>query len=93
MTVSRAAVLEEVERIAVRTLEVPAPSPDEAWLRVEMVGVCGTDYKLYHGKLAAPLPLIMGHEILGHIAAIGERAAARLGVREGDRVSVEGSVP
>ena len=93
MTVSRAAVLEEVERIEVRTLEVPAPGPDEAWLRVEMVGVCGTDYKLYHGKLAAPLPLIMGHEILGHIAAIGERAAARLGVREGDRVSVEGSVP
>jgi alcohol dehydrogenase len=88
-----AAVLEDVERIALRDLPLPTVGPDEALLRVELVGVCGTDYKFYRGKLAARLPMILGHEILGHIAAIGEQAAARYGVGVGDRVSVEGSVP
>ena len=74
MATSRAAVLEDVERMSVRSFEVPEIGPDEALLRVEMAGVCGTDYKYYHGKLIAPLPIILGHEILGRIAAIGERA-------------------
>jgi alcohol dehydrogenase len=88
-----AAVLESVERIAVREFERPDIGPDDALLRVEMAGICGTDYHVFDGTLAAPFPLILGHEILGHIAAIGDRAAARYGVKEGDRVSVEGSVP
>src|SRR5262249_57034692 len=49
--------------------------------------------KFYHGKREAPLPMILGHEILGHIAAIGDRAAARYGVRVGERVTLEGAVP
>lgn len=93
MAVSRAAVLEGVEQVRLRTFDIPPVGPDEALLRIELVGVCGTDYKYYRGKLAAPLPMILGHEILGRVAAIGERAAARYQVREGDRVSVEGSVP
>jgi len=90
---SRAAVLEGVEQMRLRSLDVPDIGEDDALLRVEMVGVCGTDYKFYHGKLEAPLPMILGHEILGHIAAIGDRAAARYGVRVGDRVTLEGAVP
>lgn len=93
MATVRAAVLEGVERMSVRSFELPEVGPDEALLRVELAGVCGTDYKYYHGKLEAPYPLILGHEILGRIAAIGERAAQRYGVRVGDRVEVEGSVP
>ena len=90
---ARAAVLEEVGKISIREFEVPSIGPDEALLKVEMAGICGTDAKLYHGKLAAPLPLVLGHEILGTIAEIGEGAARRYGVRAGDRVIVEGSVP
>jgi alcohol dehydrogenase len=90
---ARAAVLEGPKRMALRELQIPAIGPDEALLRVEMAGVCGTDVKYWSGALAAPYPLILGHEILGSIAAIGERAAARYGVTTGDRVLVEGRVP
>ncbi|MBX5493401.1 MAG: alcohol dehydrogenase catalytic domain-containing protein [Chloroflexi bacterium] len=93
MATATAAVLEGVERLALREFPLPTIGPDDALLRVEMVGVCGTDYHVFDGTLAAPLPLILGHEILGRIAAIGERAATRYGVRAGDRVTVEGSVP
>jgi alcohol dehydrogenase len=93
MAQATAAVLEDVERITLQRFPLPAVGPDEALLKVEMAGLCGTDYHVYEGKLVMPLPIILGHEILGHIAAIGERAAARYGVREGDRVAVEGTVP
>jgi alcohol dehydrogenase len=91
--ISRAAVLEAPERLAVREYPIPALEPDDALLRVEMVGVCGTDWKYFSGKLGVPYPIILGHEILGRIADIGTRAADRYQVAVGDRVLVEGSVP
>lgn len=88
-----ALVLEAPGQLRLREFARPAIGPDEALLAVELVGICGTDVHTFHGKLDYPLPLIMGHEILGHIAEIGERAAERWGLRVGDRVSVEGAVP
>ncbi len=87
------AVLEEVNRFELRELDIPEIQSDEALLQVEMAGVCRTDASFYRGKTRAHLiPLILGHEILGHIAAIGEEAAQNYGVREGDRVVVESSI-
>jgi len=91
--VSRAAVLESPERLTIREFEVPGIGPDEALLRVELAGVCGTDWKYFSGKLTVPYPIILGHEILGRVAEIGSRAADRYQVSVGDRVLVEGSVP
>jgi alcohol dehydrogenase len=88
-----AAVLEGVGRISIRSFDLPPVGLDEALLRVELVGVCGTDFKYFQGKLNAPYPIILGHEILGRIAAIGERAAARYELNQGDRVVVESSIP
>jgi alcohol dehydrogenase len=90
---ARAVVLEGPKRLSLRSLPVPDVGPDEGLLRVEMAGICGTDVKYWSGSLAAPYPLILGHEILGTIDAIGARAAARYGVAVGDRVLVEGRVP
>jgi alcohol dehydrogenase len=90
---SRAAVLEGPKALRLRTLPLPEIGPDDALLRIEMAGICGTDVKYYAGTLPLPYPVILGHEILGSIAAIGNRAAARYQATEGDRVLVEGSVP
>jgi alcohol dehydrogenase len=90
---SRAAVLEAPETLVVREFPLPAIGPEEGLLRIEMAGVCGTDWKYFSGKLANAIPLILGHEILGRVAEIGEAAAAKWGVSVGDRVLVEGSVP
>lgn len=79
---------------AIRTLEereLPMPEIDDdtAILEVEACGICGSDYEQYTGVLPVPLPVVPGHEPLGRIAAIGDRAAARWGVDVGDRVAVE----
>jgi len=90
---SLAAVLEESGKVTLRNFPVPDIGPDEALLKVEMVGICSTDVKIYQGKITTfPLPLIMGHETVGSIARIGSNAARKWGVREGDRVVVEGNI-
>ena len=93
MTKQWSAVLEEVGRFGMRELELPSLGEDDALLRVEMAGVCRTDASFYKGKTRRHLiPLILGHEILGRVAAVGSRASHTLGVREGDRVVVESSI-
>ena len=70
-----------------------SPGDDDAVLAVELAGVCGTDYHLFVGDIDAPLPLVLGHEIVGRIARIGKQAAREWGVSAGDRVVVESTVP
>jgi len=89
---SLAAVLEEPGKVTLKEFPLPDVGPDEGLLKVEMVGICSTDVKIYHGKITHyPLPLIMGHEMVGRIARIGKNAARRWGVKEGDRVVLEAS--
>jgi threonine dehydrogenase-like Zn-dependent dehydrogenase len=72
-----------------RDLPIPDIDEDSALLRLEACGICGSDYEQFEGQLRTPTPVVPGHEPLGTIAKIGERAAARWGVEEGDRVAVE----
>jgi propanol-preferring alcohol dehydrogenase len=67
-------------------LPVPAPGPDQALIRVRACGVCRTDLHVLDGELPDPkLPLVLGHEVVGHVVAKGERVE-RFAV--GDRVGV-----
>jgi alcohol dehydrogenase len=86
-------VLTAPDMFELRDLPSPELRPDNAILRVELCGNCGTDLKYAAGKVDAPLPMILGHEIVGRIEAIGAVAAARHGVGVGDRVIVESSIP
>jgi len=86
----RAVVLTAPNRIEMQEFARPRIGPDEAILKVEACGICGTDVELYNGHLAiVEYPFIPGHEPLGRIDEIGEQAAARWGVKVGDRVAVE----
>ncbi len=77
--------------------ELPLPErigADEALLKVDACGICGSDYEQYQGLLPGlPFPVIPGHEPVGTIAEIGEVAARRWGVAAGDRVCVEALLP
>ncbi|MBO0804500.1 MAG: zinc-binding dehydrogenase [Nocardiopsaceae bacterium] len=65
-----------------------------AVLRVEACGICGSDVEQYKGSMGGRgLPMIPGHEPLGIIEEITDSAAARWGVRAGDRVAVEILIP
>jgi alcohol dehydrogenase len=70
-------------------MRVPEVGDDDAVLRVEACGLCGTDHEQLTGLLPGPYPFIPGHETVGVIEAIGPGAAARWGVAAGDRVAVE----
>lgn len=76
-------------RLEPRDLPLPALGDDDALLRVEVCGICGSDVEQFAGKLRTPMNVVPGHEPLGVIAAIGDTAAHRWGVDVGDRVAVE----
>lgn len=89
---SRAATLVGPNELEIREYPMPDIPPDGGLLAVEMAGVCGTDVKYYHGKIRLPLPIILGHEILGRVVKLGREAAAIHHVKEGDRVILKGAL-
>jgi propanol-preferring alcohol dehydrogenase len=67
-------------------LPLPRPAPGEVLLRVHACAVCRTDLHVVDGELPDPkLPLIPGHEIVGHVAELGADAH-RFAI--GDRVGI-----
>jgi threonine dehydrogenase-like Zn-dependent dehydrogenase len=90
-----AAVAVDALRTELQDFAVPDVGPDEGLLAVEVSGVCGTDWEIYRRESRGQGlgPLILGHENVGRIAAIGERAAARWKVGVGDRVALEEFIP
>jgi 2-desacetyl-2-hydroxyethyl bacteriochlorophyllide A dehydrogenase len=76
-------------KLELRNLPLPEIGAEDALLRIEACGICGSDVEQYQGALRLPFPLIPGHEPLGIIERIGDRAAQRWGVDVGDRVAVE----
>ncbi len=90
----RAAVQTGPKRIEIQEFPRPSIDADTALLRVEANGICGSDVETYRGTLGrGRYPVIPGHEPLGIIEDIGERAARRWGVDVGDRVALEVIVP
>lgn len=97
-TTMRAAVLVDVARIEVRDVPVQPPAPHEVLVRVQAVGLCGTDLHIVAGHAnyntddhghVLPLsvaPQILGHEIAGVIEEVG---SAVRDVRPGERVIVD----
>ena len=85
----RALVLQGPRSLELREFEYPMVRGDDALLRVEACGLCGTDHEQYSGHLFFGFPFIPGHESVGFIEAIGDEAAKEWGVHAGDLVAVE----
>ncbi len=74
----------------VRLEEIPTPQigPGELLVRVEACGICGSDVMEWYRR--DRVPLVLGHEIGGQIAAVGDGVGR---YKEGDRVSAAHHVP
>ena len=74
--------------------DIPQPGPGELQIKLEYVGVCGSDLHFYsEGRLANWVPdgpLVLGHEPGGVVSAVGEGVE---GFKVGDKVSIEPAVP
>ncbi|HEX2126786.1 MAG TPA: alcohol dehydrogenase catalytic domain-containing protein, partial [Thermoleophilaceae bacterium] len=70
----------------VRVEERPEPellARDDAIVRVEATGVCGSDLHIYHGRVVIEPGFTLGHEFVGTVVAAGDGVSQ---VAEGDRV-------
>jgi 6-hydroxycyclohex-1-ene-1-carbonyl-CoA dehydrogenase len=74
-----------------RPLSIPEPAPGEAIVEVMACGLCHTDLSYASGAVPTkmPPPLVLGHEVVGRIAAAGEG----VGLRAGDAVLVPAVLP
>jgi len=71
--------------------EVPTPeaAAGQVRIKVDQVGVCGTDLHIHHGDFNAVFPLIPGHELVGVVDQLGEGVTR---FRLGEQVTVNPNV-
>src|SRR5436305_13457378 len=81
---TEAAMLSDVGRIRMVSLQLPPLQPEVILVEVEMTGLCGSDVAVYLGKHAIKKPpIVLGHEFSGIVRKDG---AAVTAVRTGERV-------
>jgi S-(hydroxymethyl)glutathione dehydrogenase / alcohol dehydrogenase len=68
----RAAVLSEAGRkLRIETVEAEQPRAGEVLVRIAAAGLCHTDLEAIQGQVVYPMPIVLGHEAAGIIAAVG----------------------
>ncbi len=91
---NRAAIMYGTHDIRLEEVPVPELGPKEVLVEIEAVGVCGSDVHYYEegriGSFVVREPLILGHESMGTIVALGEEATKH---EVGERVTLEPGVP
>lgn len=90
----RALVLHAAHDLRVEQKPEPVPEPGEILVRIARGGICGSDLHYYQnggfGAVRVREPMILGHEVSGHIAALGSDVT---GFTEGQLVAVSPSRP
>ena len=90
----RACVLVTPGRMEIQEFDIPEVSEEEALLKVESCGICGTDKHIFLGhSRTASFPVVPGHEFIGKVVRVGKKANESMAVfggplQEGDRVAV-----
>lgn len=76
--------------IELRDVPEPTPGAGQVKVKIEAVGICGSDLHIYNWDIGIPtqVPFIIGHEFSGVITELGEGVA---GLKPGDRVTAENS--
>jgi propanol-preferring alcohol dehydrogenase len=84
----KAAIARQFGRpLVIEDVPIPQPGPGEVLVKVAASGVCHTDLHAIDGDwpVKPSLPLIPGHEGVGHVAALGPGVTD---LKEGDAVGV-----
>lgn len=66
-------------------VQMPVPLQGRLLVKVKACGICGSDLTILKGALPVPPNLILGHEVAGEVAALGEGVT---GWKEGERVAL-----
>lgn len=90
----RTCILSDVGELSVIEREQPTPSSDEVLVRIDRVGICGSDLHYYqHGENSGnrvDFPHVLGHESAGTVVDVGSDVTS---VSVSDRVAIEPGIP
>ncbi|HTQ06814.1 MAG TPA: alcohol dehydrogenase catalytic domain-containing protein [Polyangiaceae bacterium] len=90
MSTMQAAVFVEKGKIQLCEVPKPVPGPGQALMRVTLTTICGTDVHILKGEYPVKPGLVVGHEPVGRIEALGPGVT---GFEVGDRVIVGAITP
>jgi threonine 3-dehydrogenase len=75
---------------------VPVPGVHDVRIRIRRTAICGTDVHIFNwdawSARTIPVPMVVGHEYVGTVDALGPEIAEVGAFRIGERVSGEGHV-
>ena len=73
--------------IIFREIPVPEIGDDDVLVKIHMIGVCGSDIHVYHGKHPfTKYPVTQGHEVSGEVVRTGKNVKE---FKAGDKVTIE----
>jgi len=86
----KALVLEEYNKLVYKDFPDPEVAENEVLVKVEAVGICGSDVHGMDGSTGRRIPpLVMGHEAAGVITSMGKQVK---GWNRGDRVTFDSTI-
>jgi putative phosphonate catabolism associated alcohol dehydrogenase len=87
----RAAVMTAAKKdLEIREYPLPKAAPGCILVRITCCTICGSDLHTWTGRRKSPLPIILGHEIVGNIVELGAGVTMDSGnkpLRVGDRIT------
>ncbi|MDD3337588.1 MAG: alcohol dehydrogenase catalytic domain-containing protein, partial [Lachnospiraceae bacterium] len=86
----KTAVMTDIEKVEIQERPVPVPGEKEVLVKVENVGICGSDLHYYEsgriGDFIVKTPFVLGHEAAGTVVETGKGVT---NLKVGDRVALE----
>ena len=91
---NKAMYMTGIRKMEMREIDVPRPKDDQVLIKLEYVGICGSDvHYLEHGKIGDFIvegDFILGHECSGVVVEVGKLVRK---LKVGDKVALEPGVP
>jgi len=76
--------------IKYRDVPVPVVSPEQIKIKMKVIGICGSDIHVYHGKHPyTTYPVVQGHEVSAVVEEVG---ASVSNIKVGDTVTIQPQV-
>ncbi|HAX51842.1 NAD(P)-dependent alcohol dehydrogenase [Muricomes intestini] len=86
----KAAVMNGIGKMGYTTRPIPVPEDEEVLVKLEYVGICGSDMHYYEsgriGDYVVEPPFVLGHEPGGTVVEVGKKVKY---LKPGDRVALE----
>lgn len=87
---NRAAYMTDIDRMEIRNIAMPKPKEREVLVKLEYVGICGSDVHYFHdgrcGDYIVEGDFMLGHECAGTVVELGADVKT---LKAGDKVALE----